>query len=59
MKFQVVKKADVDDDIVEQILSEYTDWIDERGLLLEGDKIQYNRDLVRSFIEDRNSIVRG
>jgi hypothetical protein len=53
---RVTKTADLDEDIVEVLLDDFIDWLDEHGLLREGQgdlKFEYNNDLVKAFIETK------
>lgn len=54
MKVRVSKSVDVDDDIVEKMLSDFIDWLDGRSMLRAlPDEMQYNIDLVTEYMNER------
>lgn len=61
MRYTIQKTVDVPQDVVTQILSEYTEWLDEQKLLNEtsggvGDRT--DAQLAEEYVTYRNSIVR-
>jgi hypothetical protein len=52
---RVVKTAEVDDSIAEEMLSKFIDWLDDKGILSADDypvETPTNRDLVKQFLEE-------
>jgi hypothetical protein len=57
VKVRVTKAVDVDDDIVTHMLSEFIDWLDEKGLVRAlPDGLKYNIDLVEKYLEEKASV---
>lgn len=54
MKVRVMKAVDIDNDIVTHMLSEFIDWLDEKGFVRAlPDDMEYNIDLVKRYIEEK------
>lgn len=54
MRVQVTKSVDVDDTIAEKMLSEFIDWLDERGMLRPlPDTMHSNINLVTEYMNQK------
>jgi hypothetical protein len=49
---RVTKAEPVDEDIAQELLSKFTDWLDEKGVLNDSHGFKYNIDLVKTFLEE-------
>jgi hypothetical protein len=60
MRIRISKTAEVPDEVVEEVLTEYTDWLDENKMLKvpEAQEDDENREFAQMFIKHRNAIVR-
>jgi len=59
VRFTVTKRADLDEDIVQQVATEVIEWLGEKHLLNfpESDERAYE-EVARDWVKDRNEVVR-